>query len=76
MVFATLLQNELNSDVAHFIIHVPTYLETEKGCKVFEDGKTSNIAIQLALQQRRNAMLLFLLYWATIHHSLYILMLN
>ena len=33
--FATLLQNELNSDVARFTIHVPTYLETEKRLQGF-----------------------------------------
>ena len=43
--FATLLENELNSDVARFITIVRTCLATRKG------GKTRNIAIQLVLQE-------------------------
>ena len=44
--FATLLQNELNSDVAHFTTHVQTCLQPDllqDRCNV--DGKRRNIAI-------------------------------
>ena len=43
--FATLLENELNSDVARFITIVRTCLATRKG------GKTRNIPLQLVLRQ-------------------------
>ena len=50
---ATLLQNELNSDVARFTTHIKPVLQQlrlfKKGVNV--GGKTRNIAIQLALQQ-------------------------
>ena len=44
--FATLLQNELNSDVAHFTTHVQTCLQPDllqDRCNV--GGKRRNIAI-------------------------------
>ena len=47
---ATLLQNELNSDVARFITHIKPFLQQIRlltGLNV--SGKTRNIAIQLVL---------------------------
>ena len=57
--FATLLQNELNSDVARFTTHVRT-------CKVasfffFVSDKPRNIANQPDLQQRCEKVAFFLL---------------
>ena len=50
--FATLLQNELNTDVARLTTHVRTCLATNKVARfVFVAGKTRSIAIQLVLQQ-------------------------
>ena len=50
--FATLLQNELNTDVARFTNHVRTCLATNQVARfVFVGGKTHSIAIQLVLQQ-------------------------
>ena len=49
---ATLLQNELNSDVARFTTHIKPVLQQIrllKGLNV--GGNTRNVAIQLALQQ-------------------------
>ena len=46
--FATLLQNELNSDVARFTIHVQNRKMVARFLRVV---KTGNIAIQLVLQQ-------------------------
>ena len=49
---ATLLQNELNSDVAPFTTHIKPVLQQIRlltGLNV--GGKTRNIAIQLVLQQ-------------------------
>ena len=48
--FATLLQNELKSDVARFITHIKPFLQQIRlltGLNM--DGKTCNIAIQLVL---------------------------
>ena len=50
----TLLQNELNSDVARFTAHIKPVLQQIRlltGLNV--GGKTRNIAIQLVLQQCR-----------------------
>ena len=50
--FATLLQNELNSDVARFTTHIKPVLQQIRlltGLNV--GGKTRNIAIQRVLQQ-------------------------
>ena len=50
--FATLLQNELNSDVARFTIHIKPVLQQIRlltGLNL--GGKTRNIARQLVLQQ-------------------------
>ena len=47
--FVTLLQNELESDVARFTTHVQTCLATNQVS--FKGGKTGNIAFQLVLQQ-------------------------
>ena len=49
---ATLLQNQLNSDVARFTSHIKPVLQQIRlltGLNV--GGETRNIAIQLALQQ-------------------------
>ena len=50
--FATLLRNELNSDVARFITDVRTCPATNKVARFsFVGGKKRNIAIQLVLQE-------------------------
>ena len=50
--FATLLQNESNTDVARFVTHFRTLLPTNEVVRfVFVGGKKRNIAIQLILQQ-------------------------
>ena len=73
--FATLLQKELNSDVARIATHVRTYISTSKVTRfVFVDrgGKTRNIAIQLVLQRSYKTICNFLvpvipyLYWPLI----------
>jgi len=49
--FATLLQNELNSDVARFTTQARTCLATSKVARfVFMGGKTRNNTIQLVVQ--------------------------
>ena len=50
--FATLLQNELNNDVAPFTTHIKNVLQQIRlltGLNM--GGKTRNIALQLVLQQ-------------------------
>ena len=50
--FATLLQNDLNSNVARFTTHIKPVLQQIRlltGLNM--DGKTHNIAIELVLQQ-------------------------
>ena len=50
--FATLLQNELNSDVARFTTHIkPVLQQIRLLTGLSRGGKTPNIAIQLVLQQ-------------------------
>ena len=50
--FATLLQNESNTDVARFVTHFRTLLPTNEVVRfVFVGGKKRSIAIQLILQQ-------------------------
>ena len=54
--FATLQQNELNSDVVHFTTDVQTCLATNKVARFFflgggGGGKMCNFAVQLILQQ-------------------------
>jgi len=49
---ATLLQSELNSDVAHFTTHIKPVLQQIRLLTGFSEGaKTRNIALQLVLQQ-------------------------
>ena len=49
---ATLLQNELNSDVARFTTHIKPVLQQIRLLTGFIEGaKTRNIALQLVLQQ-------------------------
>ena len=49
---ATLLQNGLNSDVAHFTTHIKPVLQQIRLLTGFSVGaKTRNIALQLVLQQ-------------------------
>ena len=49
--FASLLQNELNSDVAHVTTHVQTCLQPDllQDVRCNVGGKRRNIAIQLVL---------------------------
>ena len=57
--FATLLQNELNSDVARFTTHIKPVLQQIRlltGLNM--GGKTRNIAIQLVLSQLRKHVFL------------------
>ena len=50
--FATLLQNEMNTDVARFNTRIRTCLATNKVARLlFVGGKTRNSHIQLVLQQ-------------------------
>ena len=50
--FATLLQNEMNTDVARFTTRIRTCLATNKVARLFfVGGKTRNSHIQLVLQQ-------------------------
>ena len=50
--FATLLQNEMNTDVARFTTRIRTCLATNKVARLFfVDGKTRNSHIRLVLQQ-------------------------
>ena len=50
--FATLLQNDMNTDVARFTTRIRTCLATNKVARLFfVGGKTSNSHIQLVLQQ-------------------------
>ena len=49
---ATLLQNELNSDVARFTTHIKPVLQQIRLLTGFSEGaKTCNTALQLVLQQ-------------------------
>ena len=49
---ASLLQNELNSNVAHFTTHIkPVWQQIRLLTGLNMGGKTCNIAIQLVLQQ-------------------------
>ena len=49
---ATLLQNELNSDVARFTTHIkPVTHEIRLLTGLYLGGKTRNIAIQIVLQE-------------------------
>ena len=61
--FETLLQNELNGDVARFITHLRTCLACNKsGCKDFYvGGKTRNIAIELVWSKVAKQVARFLL---------------
>ena len=57
--FATLLQNELNGDVARFTLHIKPVLQQIRlltGLNM--SGKTRNIAIQLVLSQVRKHVFL------------------
>ena len=57
---ATLMQNELNSDVPRFAICVQTCFATNKVVRVFfVGGKRRKIAIQLVLQQSRKTSCTF-----------------
>ena len=50
--FATLLQNDMNTDVARFTTRIRTCLATNKVARLFfVDGKTRNSHIRLVLQQ-------------------------
>ena len=50
--FATLLQNDLNNDVARYTTHIkPVLLQIRLLTGLNMSGKTRNIAIQLVLQQ-------------------------
>ena len=49
---ASLLQNELNSNVAHFTTHIkPVWQQIRLLTGLNMGGKTCNIAIQLVVQQ-------------------------
>ena len=67
---ATLLQNELNSDVPRFATCVQTCFATNKVVRVFfVGGKRRKIAIQLVLQQSRQKVARFLLPVTLKEHS-------
>ena len=58
--FATLLQNEMNTDVARFTTRIRTCLATNKVARLFfVGGKTRNSHIRLVLQQCCTFLLLF-----------------
>ena len=58
--FATLLQNEMNTDVARFNTRIRTCLATNKVARLFfVGGKTHNSHIRLVLQQCCTFLLLF-----------------